>query len=284
MAGFANVGEISEAIEAGKHIISCNRKVLPATPAAGVWYDTSMWVGNPVPNYYASTPLRSATLSRSNDNGLNHGTITGDGKYLKSVMITNNGNSGVPNVFIMCDYLLYYPFIEEADVQTLENTVTLPRYTDGEGVMMLPVVQGTHAGGAQFNVTYTNTNNVSKTTPNCNITYSSTINSSILHSSPANYQNYGPFIPLSVGDTGVKSVENVTFLSPDTGIFALVLVKPLATIVVTEASTPAEREWVKDFPGMPRVEDDAFLGMLQHCSVTASAGVVMHAMTEFVWN
>ena len=42
---------------------------------------------------------------------------------------------------ILADYLLYYPTIVDGntDPQVMNNTVTLPRYTDGKGVMMMAV-------------------------------------------------------------------------------------------------------------------------------------------------
>jgi hypothetical protein len=49
--------------------------------------------------------------------------------------------SGLPINLTLCDFLLYYPSVDDSvlDVQTLDNTVTLPRYQDGKGVQVIAV-------------------------------------------------------------------------------------------------------------------------------------------------
>lgn len=50
---------------------------------------------------------------------------------------------------ILLDYLGFYPFIDESvtDKQFTDNTVTLPRYADGDGVQIMPVVVAGQTGG-----------------------------------------------------------------------------------------------------------------------------------------
>lgn len=56
--------------------------------------------------------------------------------------------TGLPMSFILCDYLLYYPFVDTGtnDEQFMTNSVTLPRYTDGKGVQMMAVSVASNSG------------------------------------------------------------------------------------------------------------------------------------------
>jgi len=75
--------------------------------------------------------------------------------------------------------------------------------------------------------------------------------------------NY-PFLTLLPGDTGVREVLSVTFDTPDIGLLAFVLVKPLEQIILRENGTTGERTPVTDFFDLPVIEDDAYLSMLMN--------------------
>jgi len=70
----------------------------------------------------------------------------------------SNSATGLPLPLILCDYLLYYPSVDDSisDTQILDNTVTLPRYTDGKGVQVIAVTVAGRTGGQSFYFTYTN--------------------------------------------------------------------------------------------------------------------------------
>lgn len=66
---------------------------------------------------------------------------------------------------ILCDYLLYYPFVDMSiaggEFQPMVNdTASLTRYTDGEGVQIMAVEVASQIGSSQFYVTYTNQDGV----------------------------------------------------------------------------------------------------------------------------
>jgi hypothetical protein len=71
-----------------------------------------------------------------------------------------------------------------------------------------------------------------------------------------------PFIGLQDGDSGVRSIESVTMLGADVGLFALVLVKPLLWTAVNETTAPYEKDALLIGGEIPRIYDDAFLGFL----------------------
>ena len=93
-----------------------------------------------------------------------------------------------------------------------------------------------------------------------------------------------PFIALASGDTGVMSVNSVTFTSgTDVGLFSLVLVKPLITSVILEQTAPCEVECLTYQNNLPRIYSDAFLNLITLPNGSLSA-VPFHGEIETVWN
>jgi hypothetical protein len=75
-------------------------------------------------------------------------------------------------------------------------------------------------------------------------------------------QSGSPFIGLQDGDSGVRSIESVTMLGADVGLFALVLVKPLLWTAINETTAPYEKDALLIGGQIPRIYDDAFLGFV----------------------
>ena len=71
--GFSSVQALADAELAGQTWYSTWRKSPSQVSTIGVWFDLSMSPGNPVPQYYAATPLVGAPMSYSDEQGLNHG-------------------------------------------------------------------------------------------------------------------------------------------------------------------------------------------------------------------
>lgn len=287
--GFRNLSEIVAAYDAGQTLVSSWRKVPTQTTASGIWFDLSMSPGNPIPNYYAATPLEAKVLARSTDYGINHGGVVSPStKHLKQFMAISTTATAAPLILLLCDYLLYYPFVDMSvaggDAQPMTNTAAITRYTDGAGVQIMAVEVASQIGGAQFYVTYTNQDGTAgrvTATVTCN---TQVVNGTIITSASATSGAAGPFLPLQGDDTGVRSIESVTFLGAgDVGLVTFVLIKPLAYHAIQEITAPAERDFAIDFPSMPRIYDDAYLNMICHpVGTLASAPII--GLAEFVWN
>lgn len=260
------------------------RKTPAVTTTAGVWFDMSMSPGNPIPNYYANTPLKAAVLTGSE--GIFHGgNVTPATKHVQDVMVLSNSGTGLPLPLILLDYLLYYPFIDQGstDEQLLDNAVTLPRSTTGNGVQMMAVLVGAQTGGQQFTVKYTNQSGVTgRVTPalTCN---SSTFNGAICTTATATVGTAGPFLPLQFGDSGVRAIESVTMLGADVGLMTFVLVKPIQSFMLRGVDAPVEVSFIKDRPGMARIEDGAYLNLITLPSGSLS-GVSIHGLLTTTWN
>lgn len=277
--GFRSFRELDDAFTAGKHRTYSWRKVPTQTTASGIWFDLSMSPGNPVPNYYAATPLTSKRLAQSTDGGLFHGAnVSPSTKHLYRFTAISLTTTAVPLPLILCDYLLYYPFVDMSttDPQDMVQGETLSRYTDGAGVQIMAVEVASQIGGASFNVQYTNSAGVAgRVTPNvtCNTQVSV---GTLITTAPATAECAGPFLPLQAGDTGVRSIQRVTFLSGDVGLITLVLVKPLATVGVYDITAPSEKDFAQHNPGgLPTIVDDAYLNMICYPSGTLASAQIL---------
>ncbi len=72
----------------------------------------------------------------------------------------------------------------------------------------------------------------------------------------------GPFIPLAVGDMGMRQIVDVTWSAANTGLHAFLLVKPLCLIPTPIAGIPTERDLVMQMACLEQVIDGACLTFL----------------------
>jgi len=283
MAGLKNIRQIGAANDEGRSHWCAFRKVPSQATTAGGWADLSMAAGNPVPNYYAATPLQAQTLESFS------GIFHGDAKapYSKHLLAMScvTPTTNMLGQAILCDYLLYYPFLDgdaAGEVQTLGNATTLPRYTDGDGIMAMAVAVAPTTGGGSFSFNYVDAAGNAKTSPVISANTAVTNIASLLTSDPS--VGGGPFLPLAAGSTGVRSITDVTVASAMGGLFALVLVKPLATNVTREVNTAHEIEFVTMKPGAPRIYDGAYLNWLINGVAGSIATGTFTGNCRFVWS
>lgn len=266
-------------VDGGQSHSSTFRKTSSAVTTAGIWCDVSTMPGHPVTNFYASSPLVAATLLARE--GIQHGQVTTSDKYLKRITAIS---PIAPLNLLLIDILLYYPFIDgdSTDEQFLDNTVTLPRYTTGQGIKAYVVSQGSYIGGAQFFINYTNQDGVAGRISQYCTSNTAGVSGTLISSGVAAGQ-FGWQIPLAQGDTGIRSVESFTFLTGNGGIFALVLCKDLGHVAIREANVPAEKDFLLDTGlNMPQVYDGAYLNFLALPNASLAAQPFYGSM-QFVW-
>lgn len=290
MAGFANARQMADAQDAGQYLYASFRKQPTQTTSVGVWFDLSMSPGNPAPNYYIGSPGVFVPLKQSTDGGLRHGgNVAPSRKFLRKLSVQTATAAMLPATFKLLDYIGFYGFIDESvlEEQLLDNTTPLPRHADGAGVQLMPVVVAGHTGGQPFTVSYTNQDGVAgRVTSSATMGTTQFVNGTILHSqrSGAGYDNNGPFLPLQAGDTGVRSVQSVTIGGiGDVGLFALVLVKPLAGFGVFEITAASETDFLLDTATLPVIEDDAYLNFIAMPAGTMANAPII-GVIETTWS
>ncbi len=285
MSGFASIADYRDAQLAGKYHRAHFRKVPGASfiTTAGWWVDLSLTPGNPLANYYASTPLVAATLDGFR--GILHGDAKAPAsKHLAELMLMTP-TAGFVGEYRLLDYVMYYPFVDldDTDTQLMDNSVTLPRYTDGEGLRAMLVVQNPTSGGGSFTFDYFNQSGVQRTAPTQSYGVASANAGMLATSQVATVAGGQEFLRLADGDTGMRSIVSWTNLVSNGGLAALVLVKPLASAQIVEVNTPAEFVFIEQKAGPPQVVDGAHLNLIMRCAASVASGTLAGSVA-FVWS
>jgi len=278
MAGLKTIGEVVDAELSGKVRNYIWRKTPSQTTTIGIWFDLSMSPGMPTPKYwFDAAPLIAKQITQSSDGGFYHGpNVSPSEKFLRSITTQAQATSttqATPANAILLDYLLYYPSIDDGtlDEQVMDNTVTLPRYTDGKGVQMMAITTGVRTGGQTFQVKYTNQDGVTGKLSGICTQNAAAFIGSVTNSDRAIQNSANWMIPLAAGDSGVRAVESVTMISgTDVGLFTIILVKPLAQTCFREGgistagtiATPYEKDFLIPTTDIIRIYDNAFLNFV----------------------
>ena len=285
--GFNRIKEYVDADLNGQSFFSTFRKVPTQVTTTGVWFDLSMSPGNPLPKYwFDATPLTATIVRQSTDVGIRHGADCSPlYKYLARTTFLTATATPLPMPIIVCDYLLYYPTIDEGttDVQTMINTNTLTRYTDGKGVQAIAISVASRAGGQSFSINYTNSDGVAGRVSQSVVQNGNAVIGSIVNTAPATLGTSSPFIPLQQGDIGIRSIQSVTMNGIDVGLFSIVLVKPLETTLIKDITAPIEKNYLIDSGQVSRIYDDAFLGALCLPQGSLNAVQILGDITT-IWN
>ena len=229
---FRNVSEWAQCFDSGRfHVTAFRKQVASAATAANDFVDYTYFAGNPVANFYASAPLEAAHVEANKGIFLRD---VGKSQFIKD-FCTMSAAASATNAtnqnqrLTLCDYLMYYPFIDTDAVgeqQDMVQTVTLPsRYPNGGQIMC--VAQSASSTVGTFTLSYTNQDGVAGRTSQ--VTYTKAVaGGGILVSSPTNsVAGSLQFVNLQASDTGVRSVESCTFSAAGGGLMAIVIVKPL---------------------------------------------------------
>ena len=298
MAGFSSQDDmVNEISTNGKFYRTDWQKSTFATTAhtAGLWYSLMRGGGNPAADTILGTGTNLAFQALSDAvataSGIPHGGDVGGGtgyKVLLSAAAQTAAATTAPCVLMLVDILGFYPIttVTTTGAQTLNNTVTLPRYTTGAGVQAF-LTPSTVMGAATPTITlnYTNSAGVAgKATPaTLPIGNSAAAVTSIVHSGTGTGK-YGPFIPLAAGDAGIRSVQSINLsASYVSGVLNLVLCKPIMTLPITTLGVTAERDLVNQFASMPRIYDGACLNWLMLAGAATPVASPLSGHLEFGW-
>ncbi len=289
---FSSMDDLVNEITSGKFNRTDWNKITGGTTyTAGRWYDFSGLNGTPVANAFAGTALAWRTCDETTGNGtqifgLPHGgNVSPNTKHVLNVSAITSVATGVPAQLMLVDLQGYWPGItnNSATAQTLTGTPSL-RYTNGAGCRLF-WAQTAAAGATAQNIALSYSNTVptaGRTLPVTVAMTASGIVGHISHSGTA-ANNYGPFLPLASGDTGVSTVATVTFSAANTGTGALCLARPLLTLPLTTVSVAAERDLLNQLPSLPRVMDGACLTWLYFAGAATAAATNFYGAVEVGW-
>jgi hypothetical protein len=187
-----------------------------------------------------------------------------------------------PGQYIICDRLSHMGGLSTIVITEQNNasganlpTAALTRYTSGVGVMMaLTIYTQIGATGTTVTVNYTNQAGVAGRT-----------SQAVVIGATGFREVHRMIVPgLQEGDTGVRSVEGVTFLATTgtAGNVGVTLFKPLYVVILESVSGVASGGFMtgNTFGGIPRIEDDACLYAINLTGGINAAGSGALIVTE----
>lgn len=296
MAGFSSQDEMINALsDLGQGFRADWQKSTFATTAhtAGLWYSLFRGGGNPGADTIMGTgtnlAFQALTDTTAGATGIQHGGNVGGHKVLLNAAAQTAAATTAPCVLMLVDLLGFYPIttVTTTGAQTLNNTVTLPRYTNGAGVQAF-LTPSTVMGAATPNLSigYTNSaGTAGKATPTTlPIGNSAAAVTSVVYSGTGNGK-FGPFMPQAAGDSGIRSVQSVSLsASYLSGVLNLVLCKPLMTLPITTLGVTAERDLVNQFASMPKIYDGACLAWIMLAGAATPVASPISGHLEFGWS
>lgn len=216
------------------------------------------------------------------------GDVSPDTKSLMNIGSVANAATAAGAIVYLVDMLGTYPQIatNSASSQTLNNTLTLPRYTDGKGVRAFYTLSAANGANAQnFSMNYTAPGPASGRSLGAVVANTaSAVTGHMSHTGTA-AANFGPFLPLGGGDTGIVSVQSAQFsaASASAGFVDLVLCRPRAYIPVTTAFVAAERDLLTQLPSLPQIVDGAVIGVIIQFGAVVVSGNQWTSYIETAW-
>jgi hypothetical protein len=258
---------------------------------AGRSYDMSLLAGSPVANAWAGTALAWRTCDEATGNGTqifgipHGGNVSTLIKHILNMGLLSTAATAIPGTLYLVDLQGYWPGISNntTSAQTLTGTPTL-RYTDGVGLRLYQV-QTAAAGATAQNLALSYTDQAGNTGNTLPVTVSMTASAIVGHISHSGTaaNNYGPFLPLASGDSGVRNVASVTMSAANTGTFALCLAKPLAQITLGVVSLYHEKDLINQIPSMPVIKDGACIVPIFVAGAAVAASTTFVGHIETVW-
>lgn len=275
-----------------------NKNFLPTSAAvAGECHFLARGSGYPAADalYNTGTNLafQATSDTTANAGGIQHGgNVSPATKHLINASAVTAATTTAPCTLYLVDLLGFYRVTSVTTItaQTLDNTVTIPRYTTGAGVMAFAWNNNAVAMGAAtptLTLNYTNAagtaGRTTPTAPALPTCKTAAANGLVLYSGTG-AGKYNPFIPLAAGDTGIRSIQSITLsASYVSGEFSIALCKPLATIPITSQGIATERDFINQLPSAPRIYDGANLHFIMYSGAATPVNSSLIGHLDFAW-
>ena len=284
---FRNIREVITAWEDGRCWNSFFHKVATPTINGGRWGDMSMGPGTPVYQPYVGNALEATPIIGQKNQGINTGPVppAGMDKYLAGWSFLTPSTLGLPYPVWLCDYLMFYPLVDgdSTDEQVMDNTASLPRYTDGVGVQAFLVCTVPVPSDSTVLIKYTDADGAEKSVTQR--IWNSTVSGDLLNLDRSNGVtaniNSFPFINLT-GSRGIQRINSVTLSTSAGGLFAIVLCKPVTQMLIREGLCVTERCLMSQYASLPRIEPGAYLNLLLFTQVNSNPGSI-RGQLDFIW-
>lgn len=252
------------------------------------WCDPTFSSGQPSYDARVGVSLQFTPCVAQKNDAIWFPEITaGMDRHLTSfTMWTSQATYTGPISLYAFDLLGYYPLIDgdSTDEQTADNTATLPRYSDGDGVQM--VVVNHIAPAVQDGITiinYTDHAGVAQTVTNRTLNQGQNlVCSGIGTTSTTTPGAVGA--PLANGSRGVRRINSIQHTTAPGGLHCIYLIKPLFTSVMGDNRVAVEKDFVtKNGFNCPKILDGAWLGWFERIGGASLRSVSCFGNFTFVW-
>lgn len=273
------------------------QKTTPVAYVAGTWCDLGMATGSVPANTYAGTSLTYyPTDDTWSEGAVYHGgNVSTATKHFLNASASIFAAAGAPWILMCVDQMGYIPITGTDVTGTGLRTVTMTaldgsaRWPNGVGLRAYFSTETAPTAGGPNLTTFTYTDQGGTTGVSMGVTVgfmATPVAGAVPHSGNASTR-YGPFLPLAVGDYGIRDIESFT-LSGGTaytgsGALVLHLVKPLWQIPIPSNGVLTERDFVNQLPSLPKIPDGACLRfMLFNTGATTTTSPVL-VTADYGW-
>jgi len=181
--------------------------------------------------------------------------------------------------------------INITDAGTGTHTITwlLPRYTNGAGVQAIifnPAATAMGAATPNLALGYTNSAQVaSRATPTVlPIGKSAASNSHILYTGATGTGKYNYMMPLQSGDSGIAEINTIqNSVNYVSGTYTVALVKEIGRFPLSTLGLASERNFLFEYPSMPRIYDGAAMYFALGSGVATPASSAISGLLTFIY-
>ena len=171
------------------------------------------------------------------------------------------------------------------------HTITwlLPRYTNGAGVQAIifnPAATAMGAATPNLSLGYTNSAQAtSRATPTVlPIGKTAASNSHILYTGATGTGKYNYMMPLQSGDSGIAEINTIqNSVSYVSGTYTVALVKEIGRFPLSTLGLASERNFLFEYPSMPRIYDGAALYFALGSGVATPASSAISGLLTFIY-
>jgi hypothetical protein len=166
----------------------------------------------------------------------------------------------------------------------------LPRYTNGAGVQAIifnPAATAMGAAVPNLSLGYTNSAQAtSRATPTVlPIGKTAATNSHILYTGATGTGKYNYMMPLQSGDSGIAEINTIqNSISYISGTYTVALVKEIGRFPLSTLGLASERNFLFEYPSMPRIYDGAAMYFALGSGVATPASSAISGMLTFAFN
>jgi hypothetical protein len=250
------------------------------------WVDWTFASGQPLYDAKVGTAGSFTPLVAQRNDAVYFPAIDSSMERRLSSMVVRSSTDGGPGSIIVADLVGYYPLIDgdSTDQQFFDNTLTLPRYTNGHGV--ISVLVSSVAPSVQDGIatmTYIGSDDVERTSPV--FRYQNTTLNGLVSGVPQNSAaGEGALsLPMDGGIQGCKAITSLTYSQPPGGLAAIYMMRVLGACLFNGNKALATEKQFLNHNGLnaPRIFDGAYINLFYRYETGATAD--FFGELTFVW-